>query len=100
MTKLREIGEEPAYIGVQVAFEKTCSHTKQEHKMNNAEHIYVQVQWLAEKEQITVPQCVELIQGLTEPYINAEEPKHFAEVNQKLHRWLEAISPAGEGEDL
>jgi hypothetical protein len=54
--------------------------------MNAAEHIHNRVRDLAERDQITLMQAVEIIEALTEPYMGGEEPPHFAGVNEMVHR--------------
>jgi hypothetical protein len=53
--------------------------------MNNAEHIRCQVRCLAEKDQITRMQLVEIIEEILLPFIEpttGPEPKLFERVNE------------------
>ena len=61
--------------------------------MNSAEHIRCQVRWLADADQITRTQLVEIVEELLEPFVGGEEPAHFDRVNDKVHRILNAIDP-------
>jgi hypothetical protein len=53
-------------------------------KVNASEHISHIVSSLAEEDNITREQCVEIIRALLAPYIGKREPKHFTDVNYDL----------------
>jgi hypothetical protein len=77
--------------------------------MNSAEHIRAQVRWLAEEDRITRMQLVEIVEELLAPFVprggdqsaRLREPRHFDEVNMKIHR-LRAVSdpPIADEDDL
>jgi len=81
--------------------------------MNAAEYIRAQVRWLAEKDEITRTQLVEIIEKLLDPWdghstnqLYANEPPHFGQVSEMVHRIVDTrdrnrgIDVDAEGEDL
>jgi hypothetical protein len=66
--------------------------------MNASEHIRHITKTLADQNQITVAQCVDIISALVTPFaehgngllgdIPLREPEHFVEVNNMIHRLL------------
>lgn len=58
--------------------------------MNNSEHISAQVRWLAERDQVTRMQLVEIIEDLLAPWLGQREPQHFGAVNDRIHKLNDA----------
>lgn len=61
--------------------------------MNSAEHIGLQVRWLAEQDRITRMQLVEIIEELLGPFCGHADPEHFHSVNAKIHRLIAVSDP-------